>query len=299
VSDFNSCTSPKAAKTCAQAAGLDANTLAATLWATRDNVNAELLGACLGHHDEYWKEFALKFPLNWPELSGLRVLSALRRYMSSFRLPGESAQIERIVDGFARAFFAANPANKDDGQVHSSSVGWYVEQPNCGIGVECCASCGKIAGKENAHGLAPCQGCNVISFCRRCRRLASKHGHAAAGAIGFGRACVAAIAHRSLGDCKRIYYSDGRQQISAAVPDRCKQWKRVSPFKSSDAVMVLCYAIVMLTTNLHNPKVKHKMAKHEFIQQNDTSNDGSSFPGDFLSEIYDDIAAEPLGIALP
>ena len=286
---FNNCTSPKEALASARAAGHDVESLSVFL-ASRDDVDPEVLGACLGHHDPFWKDFAVRFPAHWPSLASLGVLPALRRYIATFKLPGESAQIERILDGFARAFFEANPAPEIDSVVGSTvdpcAVGWYVVQPNCGTGVECCVSCGKVAGKENAAGVKPCQGCNVVSFCRRCGRLASRNGHAVAGSIGFGRACIAAVARRSLGQCNRIYFSDPGAlfrtapcQTSAVVPDWCKQWERVSPFKSSDAVMVLCYAIVMLTTNLHNPKVKSKMAKQEFIQQNDTSNDGKNFPG--------------------
>ena len=76
------------------------------------------------------------------------------------------------------------------------------------------------------------------------------------------------------------------------------QWvsKRGCPAKSADALMVLCYAIIMLTTNLHNPKVKAKMQLHEFLQQNVGVNDGDNFPGDYLAEIYRDIAAEELKV---
>lgn len=54
----------------------------------------------------------------------------------------------------------------------------------------------------------------------------------------------------------------------------------------------------MLTTNLHNPSVpgKDKMTRAEFIQQNKGVNDGSNFPGDFLSFIYDDIQAQELKV---
>ena len=259
LSLFNQAGTPKMALTVVRDTGHSVESLSQLL-AGRSDIEPELLGACLGHHDEFWKAFALRFPAHLPSLANLGALPALRRYLAAFRLPGESAQIERILDGFARAYFDANPAPEPNGTVDPSSVGWYVEQPRCGTGIECCASCGKVAGKENECGVAVCQGCNVVSFCRRCRRLASRYGHAAAGSVGFGRACVAALARRQLGQCDRIYYSNGREQKTALVPDRCKQWERCSPFKSSDAVMVLCYAIVMLTTNLHNPKVKEKMA---------------------------------------
>ena len=61
-------------------------------------------------------------------------------------------------------------------------------------------------------------------------------------------------------------------------------------------VQVLCYAIIMLTTNLHNPKVKAKMAVHEFLQQNVGVNDGDNYPGDYLADIYADIHAKELKV---
>ena len=60
--------------------------------------------------------------------------------------------------------------------------------------------------------------------------------------------------------------------------------------------MVLCYAVIMLATNLHNDKVKQKMALHEFLQQAQTINDGGNFPGDYLAEIYRDIEATELKV---
>ena len=60
--------------------------------------------------------------------------------------------------------------------------------------------------------------------------------------------------------------------------------------------MVLAYAIIMLTTNLHSSNVKEKMKKHEFIAQNRDVNGGSNFPGDFLAKIYDDVQKEELKV---
>ena len=60
--------------------------------------------------------------------------------------------------------------------------------------------------------------------------------------------------------------------------------------------MVLCYAIIMLTTNLHNPKVKDKMQLHQFLQQNVDINDGDNYPGDYLASIYADIEREELKV---
>jgi hypothetical protein len=119
--------------------------------------------------------------------------------------------------------------------------------------------------------------------------------------IGYGRACIAARHFAgTLGTDLRISYQrsltgNGPLETSV-VSDECLNWETESPFKSQDSVMVLAYAIIMLTTNLHSAKVKDKMKKHEFIKQNRTVNDGDNFPGDFLGKIYDDIKREELKV---
>jgi len=45
---------------------------------------------------------------------------------------GQSAQIERILEGFAAAFFAHNPPRLRDGslsQAGPGAPGWYIRQP--------------------------------------------------------------------------------------------------------------------------------------------------------------------------
>merc|ERR1712093_967325 len=79
---------------------------------------------------------------------------------------------------------------------------------------------------------------------------------------------------------------------TSVVSEDSLNWAPVSPFRTQDSVMVLAYAIIMLTTNLHSANVKDKMKKHEFIKQNNDVNGGDNFPGDFLSKIYDDIKQE-------
>ncbi|KAL3103638.1 hypothetical protein niasHS_000274 [Heterodera schachtii] len=65
-------------------------------------------------------------------------------------------------------------------------------------------------------------------------------------------------------------------------------------FASADTAYVLSYSIIMLTTDLHNPQVKRKMTKDEYIRMNRGINDQSDLPDDFLSQIYDDIATNEI-----
>jgi brefeldin A-inhibited guanine nucleotide-exchange protein len=45
----------------------------------------------------------------------------------------------------------------------------------------------------------------------------------------------------------------------------------------------------MLNTDAHNPQVKHRMTKNDFIKNNRGINDNADLPEELLSTIYDDI----------
>jgi brefeldin A-inhibited guanine nucleotide-exchange protein len=45
----------------------------------------------------------------------------------------------------------------------------------------------------------------------------------------------------------------------------------------------------MLNTDAHNPQVKHRMTKPDFIRNNRGINDGTDLPEELLSAIYDEI----------
>lgn len=45
----------------------------------------------------------------------------------------------------------------------------------------------------------------------------------------------------------------------------------------------------MLNTDAHNPRVKKRMTKADFIKNNRGINDNGDLPDQFLSDIYDDI----------
>lgn len=299
---FNACESPKDALRAAQEAGLSSEALGRLLYEQGDKVSVGLLGACLGHHSELGTRLADSYPQNFADFAGMDVVAAIRLYLWRFRLPGEAAQIDRILTGFARAFFARNsPAPRGDppgglrGAWDEGARGWYVRQPAASSGGACCAHCGTLGGGEVGE-VQPCGGCGLVHFCRRCRKLASRRGHAVVGALGYGRACVAAwreagglpsdseVAFRKL-DGETVTVGEGEGL-----------WERTSPFQSEDSVMVLAFSIIMLTTNLHSASVKSKMQKHEFIRQNCEINDGGNFPGDFLVQIYDSIKAEELKV---
>jgi brefeldin A-inhibited guanine nucleotide-exchange protein len=65
-------------------------------------------------------------------------------------------------------------------------------------------------------------------------------------------------------------------------------------FASADTAYVLAYSIIMLTTDLHSVKVKHKMTKEQYIKMNRGINDSKDLPREYLEKIYDEIAQSEL-----
>mmetsp|Transcript_756 Transcript_756/g.2025 ORF Transcript_756/g.2025 Transcript_756/m.2025 type:complete len:302 (-) Transcript_756:192-1097(-) len=294
----------KAALRVMEEAGLSPTEAGRILYDAGDEVSVELLGACLGHHGDFWQLLSRHYPDNFTCFQGMDIVTAIRTYLWRFRLPGEALQIDRVISGFAAAFFARNPPPLLDARKpwDAGANGWYVRQPRNDPGDEvCCVHCGALNGKIG--DLYACDGCQLVHFCRRCRKMASRQGHAVVGTIGYGRACVAALHEAGqLSEERKITFRAGpgrslhKEMQTAVVSTESQQWPRVSPFQSEDAVMVLAFAIIMLTTNLHSINVKTKMRKSEFIKQNREVNAGANFPGDFLAEVYDNIEHQELQV---
>ncbi|KAL8122263.1 hypothetical protein AgCh_018854 [Apium graveolens] len=67
-------------------------------------------------------------------------------------------------------------------------------------------------------------------------------------------------------------------------------------FKNADTAYVLAYAVIMLNTDAHNPMMRPKMTKADFIRMN-TSNDAEECaPTELLAEIYESIVNEEIKI---
>ena len=302
VDRFNSCTTTKEALKVLEADG-DVRSIVKALH--QAHPDPTLLGGCIGHHSPLAQRLAQEYPMCFAEFRGMDVVGALRAYLWRFRLPGESAQIERILQGFSNSYFLHNQQASQGrvGCADPSAVGYYVAQPSSTVStswgeksVPCCVHCGVLDG-ERGQTLQTCSGCQVVHFCRRCRKLASRRGHAIAGNIGYGRACVQTLGLAETGGVIEYVDATGHRAKDKISPAPGRSWPRsVCPAKSADALMVLCYAIIMLTTNLHNPKVKDKMQLHQFLQQNVDINDGDNYPGDYLASIYADIEREELKV---
>lgn len=52
---------------------------------------------------------------------------------------------------------------------------------------------------------------------------------------------------------------------------------------------VHCASVLMLNTDLHNPHVKHRMSKADFIKCNRGIDRGQDLPASLLTQVYDEI----------
>jgi brefeldin A-inhibited guanine nucleotide-exchange protein len=60
-------------------------------------------------------------------------------------------------------------------------------------------------------------------------------------------------------------------------------------FRSADVAYVLAYSVIMLNTDAHNPGVKNKMTKADFLRNNRGINDGGDVAPEFMEALYDRI----------
>ncbi|GAB5354605.1 hypothetical protein AAMO2058_000133400 [Amorphochlora amoebiformis] len=65
-------------------------------------------------------------------------------------------------------------------------------------------------------------------------------------------------------------------------------------FRTADGAYILAYSTIMLHTDLHNPGVKNKMSKEQFINMNRGIDDGQDIDPSFMSYLYDKIQQEEI-----
>jgi len=92
-------------------------------------------------------------------------------------------------------------------------------------------------------------------------------------------------------------YIAGNPQASFANAGLCgfMVWYIRHLLKSlTDAAYILSYSTILLNTDAHNPQIKKRMSKLEFIKNNRGINDNADLPEDFLNAIYDEIVSNEI-----
>ncbi|OAY68760.1 ARF guanine-nucleotide exchange factor GNL2 [Ananas comosus] len=84
------------------------------------------------------------------------------------------------------------------------------------------------------------------------------------------------------------------QRILEAFSERFYEQQSSEIFVSKDAVFILCYSLIMLNTDQHNPQVKKKMTEEEFIRNNRAINGGMDLPREYLSELFHSISTNAI-----
>ncbi|XP_071715267.1 ARF guanine-nucleotide exchange factor GNL2 [Rutidosis leptorrhynchoides] len=86
------------------------------------------------------------------------------------------------------------------------------------------------------------------------------------------------------------------QRVLEAFSERFYEQQSSEIFVSKDAVFILCYSVIMLNTDQHNPQVKKKMTEDEFIKNNRAINGGQDLPREYLSDLFSSIATKAITI---
>jgi brefeldin A-inhibited guanine nucleotide-exchange protein len=60
-------------------------------------------------------------------------------------------------------------------------------------------------------------------------------------------------------------------------------------FFLTECAYLLAYSVILLNTDAHNPQIKRRMTKSDFIKNTRGINNGENLPEPFLSPIFDDI----------
>ncbi|ETW81242.1 hypothetical protein HETIRDRAFT_117872 [Heterobasidion irregulare TC 32-1] len=64
---------------------------------------------------------------------------------------------------------------------------------------------------------------------------------------------------------------------------------RHGPVPVADTAYVISYSVILLNTDAHNPQVKKRMTRADFVKNNRGINEGADLPEELLSAIFDDI----------
>ncbi|KAL2613840.1 hypothetical protein R1flu_025532 [Riccia fluitans] len=86
------------------------------------------------------------------------------------------------------------------------------------------------------------------------------------------------------------------QKIDRIMEKFAERYCRDNPslFKNADTAYVLAYAVIMLNTDAHNPMVRAKMSKADFVRINSSDDAEEHASQEMLEEIYDSIVKDEI-----
>ncbi|XP_065860498.1 ARF guanine-nucleotide exchange factor GNOM [Euphorbia lathyris] len=87
-------------------------------------LDKNLVGDFLGNHDEFCVQVLHEFAWTF-DFQGMNLDTALRLFLETFRLPGESQKIQRVLEAFSERYYEQSPqilANKDAALLLSYSL---------------------------------------------------------------------------------------------------------------------------------------------------------------------------------
>ncbi|XP_078431731.1 GNOM-like 2 [Wolffia australiana] len=87
------------------------------------------------------------------------------------------------------------------------------------------------------------------------------------------------------------------ERILGAFSESFYEQQSSNLFAGKDAVHVLCFSLIMLNTDHHNPQVKKKMTEEEFIRNNRAMNGDKDFPREYLAELFQSISGNAITLS--
>jgi Sec7 domain len=241
-------------------------------------LNKEKIGVVLGEPDAFSQSVLAGYTATF-EFSDRPFTECLRIFLESFRLPGESQKIDRIVQSFATRYFEQNSPDQAASSSHLCDV-----NPSLNIGSadfeptvsdrSCPDARKEIPDGEQEIVFEAETGLQTIS------PTTKKPPEGLLGKLED------APVHASQGD-PQDQGSNFNSMNNLGVFRHSARGVLVSP----DAAYVLSYAVVMLNTDQHNASIRKKMTLDDFVRNNRQINGGKDLPRWFLADIFESIAA--------
>eukprot|EP00371_Babesia_bovis_P003439 XP_001612086.1 Sec7 domain containing protein [Babesia bovis T2Bo] len=233
---------------------------------------------------------------------GLPIVMAIRLFLSSFRLPGESQQIERIIEVFATTYFEAQAVVQDtaeenradvnsdeDNVIPDSKIPRWIIQENVfwqlnftSYGV---TNLGTINDHIEADDETPFQRFTRQFMKNEIDNILSSERNSLITEAIKDPSIVAAmqLTHIDPTQLDEEFKSLKYKEMGPAENEIKPGFAYVS---NSDVIFVLSYSIIMLNTDLHNTQIKKKMKLEDFVRNNKGINSGKNLPFEFLEDIY-------------